>query len=122
MPNEDLDKDQIAALQERLLQLQTELEEQLTLGKAATGVVKLDQTSVGRLSRMDAMQQQNMAVSTQKKAAVRLGKVQAALLAIVEHDYGYCRRCDELIAYRRLLAQPEAKLCLLCQDLIDRQQ
>ena len=120
--SEDLDKDQLDALQTRLVQLQTELQEQLALGEAATGVVKLDQTSVGRLSRMDAMQQQNMAVSTQKKAALRLGKVRAALLAISENNYGYCRRCDELIAYPRLEAQPEAKLCLLCQDLVDRQQ
>ena len=49
-------------------------------------------------------------------------KVAEALIAIKNGDYGYCRRCDEPIASARLAAQPEANLCLLCQDKVDRQQ
>ena len=117
-----LDKQQIQSLQDQLLRLRTELNEQLEISEQAAGVVTLDQTAVGRVSRMDAMQQQSMAKSTREKASSKLKKVQAALQAISDNDYGYCRKCDELIAFKRLQAQPEAQLCIHCQDKVDRQQ
>lgn len=122
MSSHDLKPAQLKQLGKLLHQLQTDLEEQLVIGEAAAGIVNLDQTSVGRISRMDAMQQQSMAVSTRQKAALRLRKVKAALQAMTQDEYGYCRQCDETIAFNRLLAQPEAKLCLSCQDKADRQQ
>ena len=75
---------------------------------------------VGRVSRIDAMQQQSMAVSTRGKALLKLKKVQASLKAIESGDYGLCRQCDEAISFGRLNAQPQANLCLICQDKADR--
>ena len=54
-------------LRHRLLELQTEIGERLSNSSEASKIVTLDQTTVGRISRMDAMQQQNMAVSTRNK-------------------------------------------------------
>lgn len=109
-------------LKRRLLELQTELGEQLSDSLEASRIVTLDQTTVGRISRMDAMQQQNMAISTRGKTKLRFHKVQSALRTIAANEYGYCHRCDEAIPLRRLLAQPEATLCIQCQDNADRQQ
>ena len=117
-----LDKQQMRSLQDQLPRLQTELNEQLDISEQAASVVTLDQTAVGRLSRMDAMQQQSMAKSTREKASITLKRVQAALLEISDNDYGYCRKCDELIAFKRLQAQPEAQLCIHCQHKVDSQQ
>lgn len=119
---ENLNPENLHALQNLLLQSQDELEQQMSIGKTAAGVVKLDQTTVGRVSRVDAMQQQSMAVSTREMASQRLKKVKLALKNLDKDCYGYCERCDEEIPLKRLLAQPEANLCLMCQDKQDQQQ
>ncbi len=104
-----------------LLQASRErLIEQLEIAKPATGVVTLDQTSVGRISRIDAIQQQSMAVSTLAKAKVSLQKVNAALLRLENDNYGFCNKCDENIELRRLMVQPEASFCLQCQNQLDQ--
>ena len=93
---------QLAQLRTRLLQMQAELNEQLQISKQATDVVELDQTMVGRVSRMDAMQQQSMALSTREKANLKLDEVKTALRTMTGDDYGYCRRfhCDDLPGLR----------------------
>ena len=96
------------------------LDQQLDDAVSATGVVTLDQSSVGRVSRMDAMQQQSMAVSTRAKAQASLRKVISALNRMDRNDYGFCDRCDEQIQFKRLKVQPEASHCLKCQDQLDQ--
>ena len=103
-----------------LRKLESELKEQLQINKQATETVLLDQTAVGRVSRIDAMQQQSIAVSTRGKALLKLKKVQASLEAIESDNYGFCRQCDEAISFGRLNAQPQASLCLVCQDKADQ--
>jgi len=82
----------------------------------ATDVVELDQTRQGRLSRMDAMQQQAMAAETARRRALELTRIAAALARIDSGDYGLCVRCDEGIAPRRLQVDPAATLCIRCAD------
>lgn len=116
---DELTKNQLATLQQQLCNNKAELLEQLAISEAAAGIVTLDQTSVGRVSRIDAMQQQSMAVSTRHKAKHKLLSIESALRAFDQDDYGFCSQCDETIAYGRLLAQPEAKLCIGCQTKAD---
>ena len=111
---------QITHFQITLESLKEELQEQINQGKDSIGVVTLDQTLIGRLSRMDAIQQQNMAISNHTSAALRLKKVQIALNAIQKKEYGYCNKCHDAIGYARLEAQPEANLCINCQDKADQ--
>ena len=118
----ELSEAEISQLQAQLQRLQADLQEQLSIGSSSSDVVTLDQSKVGRVSRMDAMQQQQMAVSTRNKTQLRLHKVKAALAAIDTGDYGYCRRCDEDIGFPRLQAQPETPLCIACQSQSDSQQ
>lgn len=116
----NLDSKQLQSLHRSLEVKRAKLEQQLEEAASATGVVTLDQTSVGRVSRMDAMQQQSMAVSTRTKAEASLRKVIAAIRRMDEQDYGYCDNCDEPIEFRRLEVQPEASHCLKCQDQLDQ--
>ena len=113
---DQLTSEQLDELSSLLKANRTKLEQQLRDAQAATDVVSLDQTSVGRVSRMDAMQQQSMAVSTRAKAQASLRKVIKALKSMDSGDYGYCHSCDELIQFNRLKVQPEASHCLECQD------
>ena len=122
MAIDDFSASQFRKLESLLLHSESDLQEQLQISKTATEVVTLDQTTVGRISRMDAMQQQSMAVSTREKALSKLKRVQFALRAIANDEYGYCQQCEEAIAFQRLLAQPETIFCISCQEKIDRQQ
>ncbi len=76
--------------------------------------VALDQTSVGRLSRMDAMQGQAMAVATEQRRRDEARRIEAAIKRIDEGEYGYCIACGEEIAAKRLEADPTAAICIRC--------
>ncbi|MFT7518289.1 MAG: DnaK suppressor protein [Kiritimatiellia bacterium] len=71
-------------------------------------------SSQGRLSRMDAMQQQQMALAERRRHEVRRGTIAQALLRLDSEDYGWCTRCGEPIGYRRLKVRPEGPLCMKC--------
>jgi DnaK suppressor protein len=112
---EELSETEAETLRKQLVELVAELEHALRAGAESAAPVVLDQSSVGRLSRMDAMQQQAMAKATRQKAQVRLTQCKAALSAFDRGEYGLCRKCEEPIGYRRLCAKPEAPFCLECQ-------
>ena len=84
------------------------------VGNDATKVVELDQSSVGRLSRMDAMQAQAMSLELKRRRELELQKINAALVRIDSGDYGYCVACDEEISVGRLEFDPAVPLCLDC--------
>ena len=76
--------------------------------------VELDQQSVGRLARMDAMQRQAMAQATERRRQVRRRRVEAALKRIEDDEFGWCGRCGEAIGLGRLRVDPTTALCLDC--------
>ncbi|RLB70020.1 MAG: TraR/DksA family transcriptional regulator [Deltaproteobacteria bacterium] len=109
-----LTAEQKLQLQNKLLLLKDELELLLLTSSASSQAVDLDQP-IGRLSRMDALQQQAMAVANRAGHQQRLTLIEAALLAIRMERYGECRRCEEPIGYARLNVRPESPFCLECQ-------
>jgi DnaK suppressor protein len=76
--------------------------------------VELDQTAVGRLSRMDALQMQAMAQATERRRAQEAARIEAALKRIGDGDYGWCVNCGEAIAPKRLAADPTVPTCIRC--------
>jgi DnaK suppressor protein len=76
--------------------------------------VELDQQSVGRLSRMDALQQQAIAQATEARRRGRGARIEAALRRIDAGDIGYCARCGAFIGLGRLRVDPTTALCLDC--------
>ena len=97
----------LKAMQTDLLQLEAESKE----GREA---VELDQSRVGRLSRIDAMQSQamNKAIGTRRKQA--LARIDAAFERISEDEFGYCLKCGEKIEKKRLAFDPTAIYCTPC--------
>ena len=85
-------------------------------GRQAAETVELDQTRVGRLSRMDAMQAQAMSIATNQRRARQLQRIEAALQRIAAGDYGDCQSCAEPIAGPRLGVDPAATLCIQCAE------
>lgn len=90
------------------------LEAEDALGQDAQQVVTLDQTSVGRLSRMDAMQGQAMAKATQARRRAHRARITAAFARMDEDEFGYCANCGERIAIKRLELDPTAPTCIGC--------
>lgn len=111
---DDLTEAQVLELGERLRALVVELERALAAGADNARPVQLDQAAVGRLSRMDAIQQQALAKASRRNQQIRIQQCRGALEALARGDYGCCRRCEEPIGYRRLSATPETPFCIEC--------
>jgi DnaK suppressor protein len=112
---EELTDEQVAELREDMLALRAELTRLLDTSKDDSKPVDLD-LPIGRLSRMDAMQQQSMAKAGRAANERRLTLLGSALLVLEDGDYGYCRECDDPVGYRRLKARPETPFCIDCQQ------
>lgn len=110
-----INKKKLENFQSSLHLRRKELEVQLTSSADGAKPVDLD-TPIGRLSRMDAMQQQQMAQASRRIAEQRLLQIDAALQRIATEDYGLCVECDEEIGLARLAARPETPFCVVCQS------
>ena len=99
---------------QRLLAMLDEIEAGDALGKEAQKTVELDQQSVGRLSRMDALQQQAMAKAQNTRRAQNQARIHAALARIDEGEFGYCLDCGEEISPKRLELDPTTPKCISC--------
>jgi len=106
-------------LRKLLLEKQQDLLAVRESGTQAAGTVTLDQTSVGRLSRMDALQSQAMLQEAVRRREQRLQEIDAALQRIESGDYGYCELCDEEIAEKRLEINPTARYCIACSSRLE---
>ncbi len=96
------------------------LESNKSSREQASKTVELDQSSTGRLTRMDAMQQQAMAQENQRRAILRTKQLHLALLRIENEEYGYCVECDKEIFSGRLKANPITTLCINCAEEKER--
>lgn len=92
----------------------SELAQEDTLGQGAQAVVTLDQQSVGRLSRMDALQSQAMAKAQQTRRNLLAQQLRAALQRLENGEFGACEECGEWIAEKRLILNPTALRCISC--------
>ena len=104
----------LAKARARLDARRAELEALSEEASEARATVALDQQSVGRLSRMDAMQGQAMAEATERRRRLELQRIEMAERRLAAGDYGYCTQCDEEIPDGRLAIDPMAERCVGC--------
>ena len=107
---------QLDAFRNALILLREEIEQLGSASSDATDTVTLDQSKVGRLSRMDAMQAQQMAQETARRRMLQLPKIESALRRIQEDEYGYCFICGDEIPMERLKFDPACTRCISCAD------
>ena len=100
--------------QQRIIDQLSALEQDNALGQSSQALVTLDQQSVGRLSRMDALQSQVMAQATQKRRHVLRRGLLSALQRLKEDNFGFCEDCGEDSAPKRLDFNPTVLLCVGC--------
>jgi len=115
---EELTDQQLKERVEALHALDRSLREALS-DTSRADTVDLD-LPIGRLSRMDAMQQQAMAKAERELQKRRLVMVEAALERVDEEEYGWCCSCGESVGYPRLKARPESPFCVPCQEGLEQ--
>ena len=111
-----MDNSTLAQLRKSLLDEQRKLKTDQHHAVDASAIVELDQTCVGRLSRMDAMQSQQIALETERRRQQQLVKIEGALHRLGAGEYGYCFCCGDEIAGQRLKADPTITRCINCAD------
>ena len=108
---------------ERFEQLLRHKQEQLMIledaGQSAAQTVELDQSKVGRLSRMDALQMQAMSQESNRRRALELKSIATAMMRIKQGRYGHCLSCDEEIMQKRLEISPETPYCISCAEKLN---
>ena len=98
----------------RLVAKKEEIQKLRDMSKDARDAVELDQTTVGRLSRMDAMQGQAMAQATERSRQADLVRIESALKRLDDGSFGRCVVCDDDIAPKRLEFDPAVPTCISC--------
>lgn len=108
---------------EQLQDIRTDLERQLAklersmkVTDEAARPVELDQTAVGRLSRMDSLQNQALTQNLKEREQHKLALLREALARIDREEFGICTACDGAIPIQRLFVFPEAPVCAACSD------
>ncbi len=109
----------LKAVKKRLEERRDELRHLTETSEESRRPVELDQTRIGRLSRMDALQDQAMQLETGRRREIELKRTDAALERLAEGDYGICVNCGEEIAARRLELDPTSPVCIDCAEAAD---
>jgi DnaK suppressor protein len=106
----------LEAFKRRLQERKAELENVSESADEARRPVELDQTRQGRLSRMDALQGQEMSKAAERRRQLELKRIESAFQRMKEGEYGYCVSCGDEIALKRLEADPTTPLCIDCAE------
>lgn len=104
----------LALLRARIEAELAHIESDTAQANLSAGTVELDQQSTGRLSRMDALQQQAMAIELRQRAALRQRKLVAALARMDAGTYGVCCECGDILEPERLNADAATVFCMPC--------
>jgi DnaK suppressor protein len=111
-----MDAEKIEAFRQRLHSMKAELRALEQESREAMQPVELDQTSVGRLSRVDAMQGQQLALEVARRRQLRLLAIEGALRRIEVGEFGRCAACGEDIGVERLAVDPAVTRCVRCAE------
>jgi len=105
-----------AYFRQLLEQRKAALEKVSESGAEARKTVELDQTTQGRLSRIDAIQGQEMSKAAERRRQLELTRIQAAFKRLDEGEYGACVTCGEEIGRKRLEVDPATPTCIDCAE------
>jgi DnaK suppressor protein len=106
----------IEDIKRRLEARKAELERVSESADESRRTVELDQTRQGRLSRIDALQGQEMSKAAERRRQLELKRIESAFQRMRDGEYGYCVTCGDEIALKRLQADPTTPLCIDCAE------
>ena len=74
------------------------------------------ENSIGRISRMDAINNKSVNEAALNTARQKLVKLEFALSKVDQEDFGICIVCNQTIPEGRLMFMPESARCVSCAD------
>ncbi len=74
------------------------------------------ENAIGRISRMDAINNKSVTEATLRKAKDKVGKLKFALSRVDDDDFGRCISCKKPIPLGRILIMPQARTCVSCSS------
>jgi DnaK suppressor protein len=109
-----LTPEQIEQLRQELVRTLARLERSVKKNGIGNGAAELDQTCVGRLSRIEALQNQGLTDGLRERERIQFEQVLDALCRLEGGTYGTCVTCHTHVAFERLTVFPETPTCSLC--------
>ncbi len=74
------------------------------------------ENAIGRISRMDAINNKSIAESALRKAEEKLSNLKFMLTKIHGQEFGKCAKCKHQIPLARMLLMPQSKFCVNCSS------
>ena len=72
------------------------------------------ENAIGRVSRMDAINNKSVNEAALKKTQQKLKNLQITLSNLHEPDFGQCARCKNPIPIGRIMLMPHSRFCVQC--------
>ena len=106
--------EQIGQIREELLRSLSRLERSLKISGEGARPRDLEQDTVGRLSRIESLQNQGLLKSLEDRERSQIVQIAEALRRIEDGTFGACNACGGPIPFERLLVYPETRACTAC--------
>ena len=113
-PHLALTTDQVVQLRGELQRTLSRIERSMKTSGNGSQPREIDQSAVGRLSRIEAIQNQGLTRNLHDRERVQLAEIMAALERLESGCYGVCDTCRTVIRFERLIVFPEARTCGGC--------
>ena len=72
------------------------------------------ENAIGRISRMDAINNKSVNEAALKKAEQKLKNLKIALSNLNDSTFAICARCNQEIPIGRILLMPQSRFCVNC--------
>ena len=108
-----LDDETRQAIEQRLLEEIADVDEKILSLEKATSPIAPDK-GLGRLTRMDAMQDKAVKEAALNQSRETLHHLEMALTKINEPTFGTCIGCQQPIPIERLVLLPQSTKCATC--------
>ena len=100
-------------IKNRILEELKKTEEAILDYKESTKPIS-PENAIGRVSRMDAINNKSVVEAALRKAEEKLNKLKLVLNKVDDADFGICIRCDQPIPIGRVLLMPQSRNCVRC--------
>jgi DnaK suppressor protein len=108
-----MNKEDKQDIKKRILEELKKTEELILDYKESTKPIS-PENAIGRVSRMDAINNKSVVEAALRKAEEKLNKLKLVLDKVNDADFGLCMRCGNPIPIGRILLMPQSRNCVRC--------
>ena len=106
-------EEQLNEIQNKIFEEIKSTEKSIVDYKENTKPIALE-NAIGRVSRMDAINNKSVAEAALRQAEDKLKKLRYMKTQIGKKDFGMCAKCKQAIPIGRLMIMPQSRYCVRC--------